>query len=556
MARLKAIIFDLDDTLYDCTGSLVENARRRAAKAMVAHGLPETEVRAYEMQAELTRRIGPRCKVFDRIAEQYGLSEDFVEAALDAYNSGEVEDIHPFPEVIPTLQALHGQGYLIFLVTVGVHRRQEEKIDRLGIRDLFTEIVINDRELGVAREESYIDLMTRYGLTPHECVAVGDRIHSEIRVANYLKMTTVQMIHGKFKSLMPKNDLEEPDYKITRIDQVLEVLSAAGKRRRTSARVVAVGGGTGLPILLEGLKAHTTSLTAVVTVTDSGRSSGKLRRSLGVLPPGDARNCLIALSSDRHAEKYLYDLFQYRFDEGDLAGMSFGNLFLAALEKITGSFELALRTASEILAVEGRVLPSTLTDTHICARLADGSVVREEFNVRGLGKSRIDEVFLEPEHVEAAEEAVGSIRHADLVIIGPGSLYTSVVTNLLVPGISQAIRQSNARVAYICNIVTQPGQTDGFNASDHVRAVQRYLGEGVLDYVIVNDKVPPPEIMAAYEQEGSQVVGVDEGVASLGPNVVRADILEPISERRILWEKQDLLRHDPQKLADLVMDLR
>ncbi|HRU04732.1 MAG TPA: 2-phospho-L-lactate transferase CofD family protein, partial [Candidatus Brocadiia bacterium] len=398
MPRIKAIIFDLDDTLFDCTGSLTESARRRAARAMVGAGLPMTEQQAYDIQTELVQRYGPRCHVFDRIAEKHGLGPEFVQTALEAYNSGVVEDIKPFPDVIPTLTALRGQGYLLFLVTMGVHKRQEKKIDLLGIRGLFDEIIILDRELGAAREECYMEIITRHGLEPQECAAVGDRVFSEIRVANHLKMVSVQMIHGRFKSLLPKTDMEEPDYKITRIAQLPEALAAFTRRRRlSSTRVLAIGGGTGLPIVIEGLKQHTRNLTAIVTTTDSGRSSGVLRRDLGVMPPGDARNCLVAMAGGPKAERLLYDLFQFRFGESDgvLKGMSFGNLFIAALERMTGGFESALHAASQILAVEGKVLPATLTPTHICARLADGAVVREEFNVRGLNKPPIAEVFLE-----------------------------------------------------------------------------------------------------------------------------------------------------------------
>ena len=557
MSKIRAIIFDLDDTLYDCTGSLTESARRRAAKAMVESGLPLTEEEAYDRQVEIAQRFGPRSNVFDRIAEDHGLGRDFIQAALDAYNSDVVSDIHLFPDVEPALRDLRRQGYFLFLVTTGVHRRQEKKIDLLGVRYLFDEIVINDSELGSAREERFRDLIERYGLAPTECVAVGDRLHSEIRAGNYLKMTTVQMLHGKYRTEAPKNELEEPDFRITRISQLPEALAAAGRvRRRPTANIVAIGGGTGLPIVIEGLKSHTSSLAAIVATTDSGRSSGRLRRSLGVLPPGDARNCLIAMTNSRRAEKLLYDLFQYRFDKGELEGMSFGNLFLAALEKMTGSFQEALNAASNILAIEGAVLPAALTDTHICARLADGSVVREEFNIRGLGKAPIEEVFLDPADVRPSEQALERIAEADIIVLGPGSLYTSVITNLLVPGFPRAIRQTRAVVVYVCNIVTQPGQTDGYMASDHTRAVIRYLGEGVLDHVIVNNCAPDEAILAPYRADNAELVEIDEALSGLGANVIEADIVEAIDEKRILWEKQDLLRHDPQKLAEVIMTLR
>ena len=557
MARIKAIFFDLDDTLYDCSGSLVDAARRRAAKAMVADGLPCDEEEAYRMQEDLSRRHGPRYRMTGHIAERYGKDKKLVEAALRAYNRDKVSDVKPFPDVIPALRILRTQGYKLFLVSCGVHARQERKIYILGIRPLFDEVIINDTEIGTELEECYIDLMTRHGLTPQECVAVGDRIHSEIRVANYLRMTTVQMIHGRYKSLLPKNELEEPDFRLSAISQLGDILSTANKRRhREHARILAVGGGTGLPMVLQGLKAYTRNLTAIVTVTDSGRSSGMLRRDLSVLPPGDARNCLVALSRSANASQTLHNLFQYRFDEGGLSGMSFGNLFLAALQKITGSFEQALRVASEILAIDGKVVPSTLTDTHICARLEDGTVIREEYNVRAEQKSPIAEVFLDPADAAATDEAIEEIQRADAIILGPGSLFTSVITNLLVGGITRAIRSSNARVIYVCNIVTQPGQTDGFSAADHVRALQKYLGDGVLDYVLLNNAVPPPEILKRYEAAGAGLIVPDAEVRQMGPQVVENDLVEDITAGRMLWEKQDLLRHDPEKLAHIIMELR
>jgi len=557
MARIKAIFFDLDDTLYDCTGSLVDAARQRAARAMVQMGLPISQKEAYQLQVELTAKHGPRYRVFDHIAERFGMGKRLVEAALRAYNRDQVSDITPFPDVIPTLRQLRTQGYRLFLVTSGLHARQERKIYLLGIRPYFDEIVINDADIGAELEESYLDLMSRHGLVAQECLVVGDRIDVEIRTANALRMTTVQMLHGRYKELVPKNELEEPDFRITAIAQIMDVLGKANRRRyREQARILCIGGGTGLPMVLQGLKRYTRNLTAIVTVTDSGRSSGRLRRDLGVLPPGDARNCLVALSSSENAGKSLYDLFQYRFDEGELEGMSFGNLFLAALEKLTGSFEKALRVASDILAIDGKVVPSTLADTHLCARLKDGTIVREEYNVRAENKPPIEEVFLDPPDAPATDEALEEIARAEAIVLGPGSLYTSVITNLLVKGITRAIRNSNARVIYICNIVTQPGQTDGYTAADHIRPIQRYLGDGVLDYVLVNNTMPPAHILKRYRAAGAEPVLPHPEARELGPQLIEADLVENIEHQRVLWEKQDLLRHDPEKVARLIMELR
>lgn len=559
MTRIKAIIFDLDDTLYDCTGSLMDAARRRAARAMVKAGLPLSEEETYKLQIRLTDQYGPRCNVFDRIAELYSLGEPLAEAALEAYNSDEVGHIQPFPDVIPTLEKLRKQDYRLFLVTSGIHRRQERKIEQLGIAGLFDEIIIDDKERGIAKEECLVDLMTRHSFTPQEIISVGDRIHSEIRVSNFLKMTTVQMVHGRFRSLLPKNELEEPDYRIHAVSEIFQVLSVANKSRgRRQSRIVAVGGGTGLPLLLQGLKHYTRNLTAIVTVMDSGRSSGVLRRDLGVLPPGDARNCLIALSDTEQTERELYELFQYRFDNGGLKGMSFGNLFIAALEKTTGGFDKALREASRILAVQGKVIPSSLTNTHVCARLADGSTVREEVNVRATGKARIEEVYLDPADAQVSQEAIEEIEQANLIVLGPGSLYTSVITNLLVPGIKAALEKSEARLVYVCNIVTQAGQTDGYKACDHVKAVLRHLGNRKIDYVLANNGVPPKEVLDRYLAENAALVELDNDLFTLPLKVIATDLIEKLDSgapARLLWEKQDLIRHDPAKLAQAIMDL-
>ena len=557
MARIIAVIFDLDDTLYDCSGSLVDAARRRAGKAMIAHGLACAEEELYDLQVQLSARHGPRYKVFDDIAERFGMGKEIVAAAMKAYNQDEVEAIQPFPDAVSLLRNLRAQGYLLFLVTNGVHLRQERKIQMLGLAPYFDETLINDSEIGANLDDCYIELMTRHGLTPQECMVVGDRIDAEIRVANYLRMTTVQMRHGRYTGLQPKDDFEEPGYKITRIGEICDVLAAANKRRHCEqARVLAIGGGTGLPMVLQGLKAFTRNLAAIVTVTDSGRHSGKLRRDLGMPAPGDARNCLVALSNSEKTGRQLHELFQYRFEDGDLTGVSFGNLFLAALTKITGSFESALRAASEILAIQGKVIASTLSDCHVCAVLTDGAIVRQEVNVRGLNKAPIEHLFLEPENASATEEALQEIERADTIVIGPGSLYTSVITNLLVRGIARAIRASNARVVYICNIVTQPGQTDGFTAADHVRAVQKYLGDGVLDYVLVNNRLPPKEMLSKYEASGAQLALTTPDLRELGPQIIEDDLVEDLEQQRVLWEKQDLLRHDPEKLARIIMELR
>jgi len=550
MAKIKAIIFDLDDTLYDCTDRLREAAHRRAAEAMVEAGLPLTLEQAYQMQIRMMQEHGPRFRAFARIAEMYGKGSDFVHKVMRAYNKDEVSEIRPFPDVMPTLTELRGMGLKLFLVTSGLYARQEKKIELLGLADSFDRIIINDDDMGITKQECYVHLMQDNGLKPEEVLSVGDRIHSEIKICNLLGMTTAQMVRGRFKDLIPSTELERPDFKIRDISELLTVLQAVRFRgKKTSLKVVAIGGGTGLPFVLEGMKKYSQDLTAIVTVTDSGRSSGQLRRDLGVLPPGDIRNCLIALSE---SEKVLHDLFNYRFDQGSLDGMSVGNIFIAAMAKVTGSFEQALKETSGILAIQGKVFPSTLRDTHICARLCDGTLIEEEYNMRQPEKAEIEEVFLKPADVEAFGEAVDEILASDLIVLGPGSLYTSIVSNLLVKGITQAIRRSPAKKVYVCNIVTQPGQTDGFDANKHVAAIEKYLGKGVLDCVILNSTQPPASIMKRYEEDRAELVRAEAYSGSV--RAICADVMEDLKGKRVLWEKQDLIRHDPDKLARVLIE--
>ncbi len=551
--RIKAVVFDLDDTLYDCTGSLIEASRRRAAKAMVEAGLPCTEEEVYQLQKDLAEKHGPYHLVFNEIVNKYHADNELVNIAYKAYNSSEVSEIKLFPDVIPTLIELKDKGYKLFLLTVGIHERQEKKIQILKLKPYFDEIVINDQEVGPLMEDCIRDLLERHAVSFREAVMVGDKVRDELRIAKSLGMVTVQMLHGRFKNEPSINDYDKPDYKTKRIFQIPTILQLNNMGKIPERlKIVAIGGGTGLPIMLEGSKTYSKHLTAVVTVTDSGRSSGVLREEFGILPPGDARNCLVALSETEEQERELYQLFQYRFNRGSLEGMSLGNLLMTALTDITGSFEQAIKKASKILHIRGKVLPSTLANTHICAELEDGTIVEEEFKVRAVGKAPIKNVFLKDSDVAPHPEAVEEILKSDIIIIGPGSLYTSLITNLLVPGIRNAIRNSKATKIYICNIVTQPGQTDHHKVSDHINSITKYLGEGILDYVIVNNNIPRKDILERYQKEGAELVLMDEGVYNLNVNIKKADLVEDLNQKRILWEKQDLIRHDPDKLADSI----
>ena len=550
---MKAIIFDLDDTLYDCTGSLLEASRKRAARAMVNAGLPSTEEEVYLLQKELSEKHGPYYPVFNEISNKFNMGHELVRSALKAYNSNEVTDIQLFPDVVPTLKKLAQEKYKLFLLTTGIYERQYKKIELLNLKPYFDEIIINDQEVGLLMEDSFEAIVRKYSLSPQNVVVVGDRVRGELRIAKSKGMVTVQMLHGRFKNETAYDSSNKPDYKIKRFFQLptLLKLKDIGKTHN-NLKILAIGGGTGLPIALEGLKTYSENLTAIVTVTDSGRSSGVIREQYGILPPGDVRNCLVALSETEEQEKDLYQLFQYRFNKGSLNGMSLGNLLMAALTDITGSFDQAIKKASKILTIKGRVLPSTLTSTHICAELKDGSVVEEEFNVRSPQKAPIERVFLKSNDVECPPDAISEIEKADIIVIGPGSLYTSVISNLLVGGIKDALQRTKAVKIYLCNIVTQPGQTDNYTASDHIKAIIKYLGEGILDYVLVNNNFPREEIIEKYRKQDADIVALDENLEKNNVAIEVTDLIENIEQKRVLWEKQDLIRHDPEKLADSI----
>lgn len=318
------------------------------------------------------------------------------------------------------------------------------------------------------------------------------------------------------------------------------------RNHKQEPKVVALGGGTGLSALLRGLKTYTDQITAIVTVADDGGSSGKLRRELGVLPPGDFRNCIAALADD---EALTTQLFQYRFpashrdagSEHTLDGHSFGNLFITAMANVTGSFEKALIESGRVLAIRGQIFPSTLEDVTLCADLVDeAAAIRRVAGESAIPEARlpIERVYLEPANVPAYPPALRAILDADLVIIGPGSLFTSVLPNLLVDDITNAIRASNALKIYVCNVATQPGETDGFNLSDHVQAIERHVGPDLFAMVLANQNLGPP---LSANPTLTQIPPTSPPGARY--QVVTADVVD----------EQRLWRHDPGKLAHVLM---
>ena len=321
-------------------------------------------------------------------------------------------------------------------------------------------------------------------------------------------------------------------------DALLENLYRRRKLNR-GPRIVAVGGGTGLSMLLSGTKNITNNITAVVTVGDDGGSSGKLRESLGILPPGDIRHCITALADD---EDLVNKLFKYRFDDGQcLEGHSFGNLFITALCEITGDMVSAVRASSNVLSIRGRVLPATLDDMKLVAEMEDGRIIHGESTIPE-AHGKIKKLFTEPKDCKALPEVIEAIRSAELIILGPGSLYTSVIPNLLIKEISEEIAKSKAKKIYVCNIMTQPGETDNYKVSDHLKALIKHAGSNkIVDTVLVNNYLPE-KLADKYQKSGSYPVALDATeVKKMGIKICAKKLIED--------SKEGLVRHSSNRVA-------
>lgn len=307
-------------------------------------------------------------------------------------------------------------------------------------------------------------------------------------------------------------------------------------------RVVAVGGGTGLSTLLSGIKYFTSNITAIVTVTDTGGSSGRLRDEMDMIPPGDIRNCLVALAE---AGPLIRDLFQYRFDEGEgLKGHSFGNLFITALSKVTGDFEKAVAESSKVLAIRGRVIPSTLEKVTLVGEFLDGTTLEGETNITD-AKKPLRNIRLQPDNCRARNEALDAIENADLIIMGPGSLYTSILPNLLIQDIYNAVLNSDAYKVYVLNVMTQPGETDGFSAWDHLKVLIEHTDPRIVDACFANVEKIPQEMVYKYEEQRAQPVVLDlDKIREKGYEVIEGNILQPGGQ----------VRHNPEELARLIFD--
>ena len=397
-------------------------------------------------------------------------------------------------------------------------------------------------------------------------VIVGITLLTNMRIVDYLDMA------ARVMATRTHLDLTEPKVLIpiaivsigfglllvfvsfTRvIGSIASVISPAQKHRLADViyqrrylaqghRIVVIGGGTGLSTMLRGLKAHTSNIMAIVTVTDDGGSSGMLQRQHGVLPPGDIRNCIVALADE---ETLMTELFQHRFDDAveGLTGHSIGNLLIAAMQDITGDFEQAVKEISKVLAIRGRVLPSTIENVSIQAELLDGAIVSGE-TVIAKSTQPIRKISLVPGDVKPLQEALDAIKLADAIVIGPGSVFTSIIPNLLVQGLVDSLAASKAVKIYVCNVMTQPGETGGFRASDHLKAIADHAGKRIFSYVLVNRQVPSMNLLEKYHQQGAELVSPDvDAIREMGYKPITGNFIS----------QTDVVRHDPQKLAQAIL---
>ncbi len=319
---------------------------------------------------------------------------------------------------------------------------------------------------------------------------------------------------------------------------------------KNQVKVVAIGGGTGLSILLRGLKKYTSNITAIVTVADDGGGSGILREDLGMLPPGDIRNCILALAD---TEPIMEKLLQYRFSEGKLKGQCIGNLLIAAMHGIYDNFEMAIKEISNVLAVTGRVLPVTLDDVKLYAELQNGEVIEGESNIpirKSQANSKIENVFIKPNNCKLLNEAVRAIKDADVIVLGPGSVYTSIIPNLLVQDLVKCLKISKVPKVYIPNIMTQPGETDGYNILDHVDAIEKHSFCNIIDYIIVNIEHIPNTTLKKYINDGAEPVIIskieEEILNKKGITIIKDNLVDI---------KNNYIRHDAIKISERIVDL-
>ncbi|CAK4103443.1 unnamed protein product [Aphanomyces euteiches] len=509
--NVDAIVFTLDDVLYDHTGTLNSLAVDRALEQLVEEGAFNSQEQAKDALRRFRHAFGYR-KNFPRFVDDLMVEGQLsVEAelrVLNVYNNSSFgPEIQPFPSTIPTLETLKAQGYKLGLLCSGTTSVIWDKIHTLGLAACFDHVLIvpTGNLSGDGNTSKVIPVLKAMAKhlsvsTTSRVVLVGKRVFAELKAAKQLGMVTVRMMSN--------------------IRQLVPILTLV-EERRPRPHIVALGGGTGLAVLLKALRDYPADLTAIVTVFDSGRHSGTLRKSLGILPPGDIRNCLVALSDS------------------------------AALTEIhDGSFDKAVASISEILNIRGQVLPATLDQSELCARLEDGSVVVSEVNVRSPDKSApIESVFLDNDDVTAYPAAIEAINQADIILISPGGFYTSIISTLLVPGIKEAIAKSSGAVVYISNVATQNGQSDGYTLPQTLEILSKYLGPDAIDYVIANNAVPAS---LPFQHGETLLLPTPEMEAAERPILVQGRAFSDMSAFEVEWKKVPMIKHNGEMVLSML----
>ncbi|RHY82355.1 hypothetical protein DYB37_006739, partial [Aphanomyces astaci] len=485
----------------------------------------------------------------DDLVSGGGLTSDAAQRVLTEYNASAF--------VLGT--APHIQPYKLGLLCSGTPESQWEKIHTLGVAWCFDHVLIvpAGNLSGDGNLSKVLKNMAKQLAVPtSKVVLVGKRVFGELKAAKQMGLITIRMMYGKYAKTMPVDDLEQPHYQMSNLDQLPAILVLA-EGRRPRPHIVALGGGTGLAVLLKALREYPADLTAIVTVFDSGRHSGALRKRLGILPPGDIRNCLVALSDsgwlrfifynnqihDDYGvlDQLLHQLMNYRFQDHYLEGASLGNLLLAALTDIHGgSFDQAVASISDILNIRGQVLPATLDQSELCAVLADGSTVVSEVNVRSPDKAApIRHVFLENAAVTAYPAAIAAIEAADIILISPGGFYTSIIATLLARG----------AVVYISNVATQTGQSDGYTLPQTLSILAEYLGDDVVDYVIANNAIPST---LPFEHGETLLLPTRDMEAAERPILVQGRAFTDMSAFDVEWKKVPMIKHNGEMVLSML----
>ena len=637
---LVGIVFTLDDTLFDSTGTLAAPAYKSFVTALSTllpelSSAPDAQDQAQETVRAYMSSVGSSRRVADLIEDlvrEGRLSPEHALAAQAAYHKGSMENVDSvklFPDAVNTLVRLRQRGYVLGLLTRGNPELQNAKIDRLGLRQYFDAVLVSTfadtkkamrnmaKMLGVriaaANPGPPRQGVTQLARPTVPLVVVGNKIMSEISVGNRLGFITVRVQQGHYARLVPARTSEVPDYTIARLSSVLGVMDVAERAMVPIPRITCIGGGTGMPLVLKALNRYDIALSAIVTVFDSGRSSGMMRRELGILPPGDVRNCLVALS-DRD-DDVLKQVMNFRFSSlnnddgsrGAFHGTSCGNLILAALTKIAGgSFAEAVRLLSSLLGVEAAVIPVTDVDTHLKATLADGTTRVSEVHVRQPGKPPIVKLELENSQACADPAALSAIEAADGIIMGPGSMYTSIIATLLPIGMKNAVANAPGLRVYVANLTAQAGQTDGMTLRQHVVLLERYLRSGVpqtgagssagaggtaagggnagagdrtavgkdgevppdhpdwpsrfrcVDVVVANNADPGPEVMASYMTDGVVMLlpQPDDAhwFADRGVQLVATELMDT-TPRSAEFDKALMPKHDLSRVAQVLQQI-